>query len=105
MFEKYFIKEDDVSFRRGDYFKATGALFITTLPNFLSILSQIIMIFSDLHTMKDLKDEVKIGGYGIGLTMIHTFCYSIIIALTNGAFTLLSQSYGAKNYVLMGHIF
>ena len=63
------------------------------------------MIFSDLYTMKDLKDKVKIGGYGIGLTIIHTFCYAIIIAVTNGTFTLLSQTYGAKNYVLMGNIF
>ena len=105
MFEKYFLQEEDISFWRGDYFKATGALFLTTVPNFLFNLAHIIMIFSDLHTMKDLNDEVMIGGYGIGLTIIHTFCYAIIIGVTNGTFTLLSQTYGAKNYVLMGNIF
>ena len=48
---------------------------------------------------------MKIGGYGIGLTIIHTFCYAIIIAVTNGTFTVISQAYGAKNYVLMGNIY
>jgi len=56
MFEKYFLIEEDISFWRGDYFKATGALFLTTVPNFLFNLAHIIMIFSDLYTMNDLND-------------------------------------------------
>lgn len=95
MLEKYF-SLDKASLQLHEYILGAGGLLLKSLPTFFMNFSHIIMLFTDIYTMKKLSNEVMIGGYGIGLTIIHTFFYSVIIAFTNGLFTLLSQAFGAK---------
>ena len=66
MLERYYVTDKELKFWSGDHFKAAAGMLLTTIPNFLFNIAHIIMIFVDLHTMKTLNDEVKIGGYGIG---------------------------------------
>lgn len=94
MLEKSFTL-DKASLQFYEYFVGAGGVLIKSLPTFFMNFSHIIMIFADIYIMKSLNNEVMIGGYGIGLTIIHTFFYSVIIAFTNGLFTLLSQAFGA----------
>ena len=61
---------------------------MTTLPNFLFLISHLVMIFTDIYILKyHLSDEIKIGGYGLGLTIVHTFLLAIETAVANGLFT------------------
>jgi len=89
MLEKFFTL-DKAQLKYQEYFLGAGSLLLKSLPTFCMNFSHIIMLFTDIYTMKNLNNEVMIGGYGIGLTIIHTFFYSVIIAFTNGLFTLLS---------------
>ena len=73
MFEKYFVIEDDLNFLKGDYFVGFFGIMMTNLPNFIFLIGNTIMTFTDLYVLKNYTDEIQIGGYGIGLTIVHTF--------------------------------
>jgi hypothetical protein len=67
MFDQYYITDKDLNFFRGDYFIGFFGIMATSLPNFLYLIGNILLTFTDLYVLKNyLADEVKIGGYGLG---------------------------------------
>ena len=84
MAEKYFIIKDELDFLKGDYIVGFYGIMITTAPNFLCVIGHAIMTFTDIYILKKYTDEVHIGGYGLGYSIVTTFLYAINCAATKG---------------------
>lgn len=89
MLEATFTYDKD-AIKLKEYIIGSIGLLAKTMPVFISNFSHIIMLFTDIFIMKKLKNESMIGGYGLGLTIVHTFLYAIICAFNYGLYTLLS---------------
>ena len=84
MFEKYFVIKDELVFLKGDYIVGFLGMMITTAPNFLFVIGHAIMIFTDMYFLKNYTDEVHIGGYGFGYSIVTTFLFAMNCAVNKG---------------------
>ena len=84
MFEKYFVIKDELDFLKGDYIVGFFGIMITTAPNFLHVMGHAIMIFTDMYFLKNYTDEVHIGGYGFGYSIVATFLFAMNCAVNLG---------------------
>jgi len=63
---------------------------MTTAPNFLFVIGDAIMIFTNIYVLKNYTYEVHIGGYGLGFSIFSTFLFAMNSAANKGSLTLIS---------------
>ena len=70
-------------------------------PVAISHSMEILIEFISLSYAGRLGQTKYLAGMGFSITVINVMCASVLIGLSNGFYTLGSQSYGAGNYKLL----
>jgi len=72
------------------------------IPSIFQLLVCIFIEVINASFIGHLKDPAKVAGVGLGNVFLNVSCHSIISGLNGAVDTLVSQSYGRKDYYMCG---
>lgn len=85
-----------------DYFTASKDIILCSIPSITNLIFEMLVEIVNLIIIGHLNDPIALGAVGLGNMLINVICFSIAFGLNGAIDTLVSQSFGDKEYYLWG---
>ena len=83
-----------------DYFTASKDIILCSIPSITNLIFEMLVEIVNLIIIGHLNDPIALGAVGLGNMLINVICFSIAFGLNGAIDTLVSQSFGDKEYYL-----
>ena len=100
---KDFLEHDLEELSCTDFVAKGLLLFWKSTPNFVTQMAVAVVNISQMLLCKlSSPSDEEIAGLGLGVTWLNACSYAMVSTINSGMLSLLSHSFGAQNYRLLG---